>query len=604
MRSAFFAILLVTVSGGPFSSTALAQVFENRTYESGLDGVWQGQGVATADYDGDGDQDVYMVSKLSHDPFNPRSWNRFYSNNGDGTFTEVTDEAGVRVDFLPLLPRKLFGNKWGASWADYDRDGDPDLFLTNVGPEVLFRNNGDGTFTDVADDAGLNIPDSDTDEDETSGGMWWDFNLDGYLDLYVSSWIGKNRFYVNNGDGTFTNIAPDTGLDLEDRTLLSVSWDQDRDGWPDLYLVNDFGENRFLRNLGNGQFEDQSHLWGLDDAGESMGVAVGDVNGDLLPEIFVTNNATRLDRRLNTFFVGGLTPPLLESAVDLGLQNADWAWGTEFADGDLDGDMDLFIVNGFLLEGNTPNRYYKNMLVEEGSMRWVEDSETVGLNGMAESRGLLLFDGNQDGALDVLISNWGQPPYYYESTASSNEWLKVSLNGVTSNPHGFGAEIRLYSELGIQSRFYNGADYLGQSVQPAHFGLDSNGTYDAIEVIWPNGIRERWEGGNASRLVLLTEGTGQLIPTHTEEHPDKPVLADVFPVPAAHSVTFKSTNGAKWSVWDILGRPVPYQNASGVTSGKLSVTLDVSSWTPGLYILLLVDENTGTNTAKKIIVVR
>ena len=550
--------------------------------------MWQGHGVATADYDGDGFLDIYIASRIRHDPFNPRSWNRLYRNNGDGTFTETTEQAGVRVDFLPELPVEIFGNKLAVAWGDYDRDGDPDLFLTHVGPEVLFRNNGDGTFTDVANEAGLNGPDADTDESLTSGASWWDYNLDGYLDLYVSSWNAPNRFYRNNGDGTFTDLSAETGLDLEDQTWMSLSWDVDRDGWPDLYLANDFGPNTLFRNLGDGSFQDVTAEWGLGDPGESMGLALGDASGDRLPELYVTNNAVReTNAKLNTFFLGGEQGPLQETAENLGIADTDWAWGTEFADLDLDGDSDLIVVNGALIERNTPNRYFRNMLVEERAMRWEDVSSSTGVDGRAESHGLLLVDANEDGALDMIITNWDEPLYYLQHPGSSSAWLKVELVGMTSNPDGVGAEIRVLAGNREQVRFHNGVDFLGQNIQPAHFGLGSQATYDAIDVLWPGGMHERWEGGAARTTRTLVQGTGTVIATALEANllPAEAKL-DVYPVPAVDRMTINAAGASTWEAVDILGRIVASGRfqATRAASAEM-IRVDVSTWSPGIYLI-------------------
>ncbi len=578
---------------------AAGQVFENRTYDAGLDAMWQGHGVGTADYDGDGDQDLYIAARWKHDPFNPRSWNRLFRNNGDGTFEDVTASAGAQVDFLPDLPAKVFGNKFSVAWADYDRDGDPDLLLTHVGPEVLFRNNGDGTFTDVATDAGLNPADGTTDDFETAGATWFDFDLDGYLDLYLSSWNGPNRFYRNNGDGTFEDISESTGMDLEDRTWMSMSWDVNRDGWPDLYLANDFGPNTLFINLKNGQFADRTSEWGLGDPGESMGLALGDASGDGFPDLYVTNNAVRGgDMLLNTFFLGAAVGPLIDTAQAEGIANTDWAWGTEMFDGDLDGDLDLFVVNGALIERGTPNRYFKNRKADIGVFRFEDASASSQADGRAESHGLLVFDVENDGDPDLLITNWDEPLYLLTHPGTTNTWLKVGLQGSSANLEGFGSEITLFTAKGEQKRFHNGVDFLGQNIQPAMFGLGSLTSYDAIEVIWPGGMTERWEGGPASTLRTLVQGTGTLIATNTEELSLPESSTAVYPNPARDHVSFilesvpadspsewipASTDWAQtWTVYDALGRRM----ASGQAGfGRQEIRLDTSSWAAGLYLL-------------------
>lgn len=601
--AAFRLVLLVFLMSG--SSRAEAQVFVNRTFDAGLDAMWQGHGVGTADYDGDGDLDVYIASRWKYDPFNPRSWNRLYRNNGDGTFTDVTVASGTRVDFLPDLPTKVFGNKFSAAWADYDRDGDPDLLLTNVGPEVLFRNNGDGTFTDVATEAGLNPTDGTVDDFETAGATWFDYDLDGYLDVYLSSWNGPNRFYRNKGDGTFEDIGAQTGLDLLDQTWMTMAWDVDGDNLTDLYLANDFGPNKLFLNEGNGAFRDGTAEWGLGDPGESMGLALGDVSGDGLLDVYVTNNAVREgNTMLNTFFLGNDQGPLQDEAQAFGIANTDWAWGTEFVDGDLDADLDLLVVNGALIERGTPNRYFRNSLRETGQLSWEDISAETNTNGTAESHGLLVFDANDDGAPDVIITNWDEPLYYLEHSGSANSWLKVELEGTVSNLNGVGAKVLLFSSGGVQVRHNNGVDFLGQNVQPVMFGLGSDAAYDRIEVVWPGGMHEHWEAGVAQQTISLRQGTGTLITTHvqslTPPHSDDVNPIEVYPVPASDRLVINAVSDAAWLVHDILGRRV----ASGGATAGAPLTIDVSDWLPGLYLLQIVDPVSGNMRSRTLIVSR
>jgi hypothetical protein len=582
-----------------------AQVFENRTFDAGIDAMWQGHGIGTADFDGDGDLDVYIASRWKYDPFNPRSWNRLYQNNGDGTFSDVTEASGTRVDFLPELPTKVFGNKFSVAWADYDRDGDPDLLLTNVGPEVLFRNNGDGTFTDVATQAGLNPVDGTTDDFETAGVTWFDFDLDGYLDVYLSSWNGPNRFYRNRGDGTFENIGEETGLDLIDRTWMTMAWDVDGDNLTDLYLVNDFGPNKLFLNEGDGSFRDGTAEWGLGDSGESMGLALGDASGDGFLDLYITNNAVRGgNSMLNTFFLGKGQGPLQDEAQAFGIANTDWAWGTEFFDGDLDGDLDLLVVNGALIARGTANRYFRNVYQETGQLDWQDISAASNTDGTAESHSLLVFDANDDGSPDVIITNWDEPLYYLEHPGTPFSWLKVALEGTASNLNGVGAKVFLFSPTGTQMRHNNGVDFLGQNVQPVMFGLGLDAGYDRIEVIWPGGMHEQWDGGLARQTITLRQGTGTLLATNvgslTPSRQKDAGSVEVYPIPAKDRLIVNAAGDTNWIAHDALGRKV----ASGNAEHDAHFTIDVSGWPPGFYLLRVFDPITGKSESRTLVVAR
>jgi len=408
--------LVIVICSVVCVSGVQAQQFVLKTQEAGLVAGWQGNGVSVADYDLDGDLDIYFVSRLPSDPLNPRSWSRLYRNNGNGTYTDVAKEAGVRLEFHESGPLGDFGNKYGASWGGYDNDGDPDLFLSNRGPDYLFRNNGNGTFTDVTNVAGLHYSDSPTNPDENTGALWWDPDTDGDLDLYISAWTGKNRYYRNNGNGTFDDLSRQSGLDLNRWTWMAMPTDINRDGLMDLYLANDFGPNTLLIQQIDGTYTDNTDVYQIGDPGESMGVALGDLNGDNLFELFITD-VTSFPRSENTLYRATLDPPYLEISEDLGVFRTGWGWGTEFFDADNDGDLDLFLVNGSIKDRDTSNMLFRNHFVETGELVFEDVSESSGTNGFAESHGLVVFDYDADGDLDILVSNYHEPVYLYQNTS-------------------------------------------------------------------------------------------------------------------------------------------------------------------------------------------
>jgi len=580
------AAVLVATSG--VATTSVAQRFVLRTQEAGFGSAWDGTGVAVADYDLDGDLDVYHVSYKPYDQFDPRSWNRLYRNNGDKTFTEVGLEAGVRGESIPPTTLRVFGNKFGASWVDYDNDGDPDLFLTNIGPEVLFRNNGDGTFEDVTDDAGLQGANAVADLTETSGSLWRDFDLDGDLDVFITSWSGVTRFYSNNGDGTFEDISEVTGLGLDVRSWMSLSDDFNHDGRPDLYLVNDFGPNLLYLNLGNHVWELASDLFEIGGIKESMGASMGDADNDGYYDIFITNNAIH-SSQLNSFYRAAATPPYLEIGTELGIGETDWGWGTELFDADNDGDLDIFAVNGSFLERDTPNRLFRNRLIEDGVLSFEDVSVASTTDGLAESHGLVVFDYDDDGDLDMLVSNWREPLYLYENTTISRNWLKVELIGDTNNLNGVGAELRFSTLDGTYYRLNDGIDFLGQSIQPVHVGLGSAAMVNELMVTWPGGAREVYLDVQANQTFIAREGSGVAVSTDPSlPHSASGLAPSAFPNPAQNHVNiqFSAPSSGVYlvEVYSVLGERVAFDKILATVGATARIDLSLGEIPSGLYV--------------------
>ncbi|NNE70069.1 MAG: VCBS repeat-containing protein, partial [Rhodothermales bacterium] len=306
-------MLLGILALGPRS--AAAQVFVERGVEAGLTAAVHTTGVAVADYDGDGDLDLYTVAASQHVDGQPDTYSRLFRNEGDGTFLDVTEVAGVRAPVFGF-PDRYMGNRFGASWADFDSDGDPDLLITQIGPEILFENNGDGTFSDISDLAGINRGAPPADTTETAGATWLDYDRDGLLDVYLNNWNGPNRFYRNTG-GEFEEVGIALGVADTSRTWTTMPLDANHDGWPDLYLANDFGPNALYLSQGGQSFTDATLEYRVGDEGHGMGLAVGDINGDLLLDLYVTNIAQTIYQ--NVLFVGLQGPPYEEVASFLGV---------------------------------------------------------------------------------------------------------------------------------------------------------------------------------------------------------------------------------------------------------------------------------------------
>ncbi|HVR29115.1 MAG TPA: CRTAC1 family protein [Thermoanaerobaculia bacterium] len=492
-------------------------------------------GVVVFDYDGDGDPDVVFVDggRLpGYQGEEPRT--RLFRNEGrvgDAgalRFVDVTDRAGL------TLP--AYG--CGGAAGDVDGDGDLDLYLTAFGPNALYRNEGDGTFTEVGAAAGVDDP------RWNASAAFGDVDRDGDLDLYVVGYVDfaldnqkicgepgrpgychpgvynglADRFYRNRGDGTFFDDTAAAGLSgPEEAGLGVVLADLDGDGWLDIYVANDKDPNLLFRNRGDGTFEDLSLLSGTayDPNGVSeagMGVEAADLDGDGRLDLVVTNFALEtnalywnagndifLDRR----FVSGFAEPSLRYL----------AFGVAAVDLDHDGDLDVVIANGHILDNAaelSPVKEYaqRNQVMENvGGGRFRERTD-VGLDAVRVSRGLATGDFDLDGDLDLVIVSSNQPAEVYENLRGSRSggWLQVDLEGRRSNRSGIGARLSLREGGRAQLRERRTASsYLAQNDLAVHFGVGAAPAVDALEVRWPSGLVQILEGVPVRYRILVVE---------------------------------------------------------------------------------------------------
>ncbi|MBO6575206.1 MAG: CRTAC1 family protein [Rhodothermales bacterium] len=516
-------------------STVAAQPYRDVALEAGLGAILRASGAAVADIDLDGDLDLYVVSPEERVEGDPTTYNHLFRNLGDGTFENITAGSGIEP-FDGGYRRGQQGNRFGVAWGDYDGDRLPDLFLARVGPERLYRNRGDGTFEDVTVQAGVFGRD-DTANDVA--GAWTDLDGDGDLDLYVSAWIGPNRYYRNEGDGTFTEMAAELGIVDGGFTWGVLPWDVDEDGRLDLYVVNDFGPNRLYVQQTDGTFLEDTDAWAVGDPGNGMGVALADVNDDGRGDIYVTNI---YDRQPNPLYVRH-GQQYIDRASDYGVQDAGWAWGVEFFDADHDGDLDLYVVNGFPTDPAT-NRFF-----ERDGAGFTDVSMGSGTDGAPEARALVVFDREGDGDLDLFVGNFRAPSVLLDRDDPAGNWIGFDLDQPGMNRWAVGAEILLESGGRTMRRYLDGMDMLGQSLVPAHFGLGSSETAERVEVHWPDGVVEVWLGLEAGRYHTLVRGTS----TAVETPPDASGDAAPWPNPAAGWVTVPAREGAV-EIYDVLGR--------------------------------------------------
>jgi predicted NUDIX family NTP pyrophosphohydrolase len=500
-----------------------------------------GPGVAFCDYDNDGWADIFMVNSGVCDFYQPKTplRNALYKNNRNGTFTDVTDAAGVAG-----------GNEFGmgCAVADYDNDGFPDILVTAYGRCTLYHNNGNGTFTDVTAQAGVASP------GWTTSAVWFDYDNDGRLDLFLCSFVefslknnvfcGDNklgkRFYCiprvfkptpsllyhNNGDGTFKEVSAGTDIHKAlGKALGVVATDINGDGRMDLFVANDTVQNFLFANRGNGKWDEIAlaaevgfSVNGTPRSG--MGVDAADVNGDGRQDLFVAN----VDQEMFSLYKNDGNEFFSDVAAGNGVAQATRllsGWGLKFFDYDNDGMVDLFLANGHpddMIENYSQQVHYKEPLLlfhSDGTkLTNISDQAGPAFGKMFPARGLAVGDFDNDGRVDVLIGNNGGAPVLLKNNAGSgNHWIGIRLQGTACNRDGIGATIT-WSANGVRHSRYksNGGSYLSSHDMREVLGLGTAAKVDWVEITWPqpSGRVERFSDVPVDRYVTIVEGKGKI----------------------------------------------------------------------------------------------
>jgi hypothetical protein len=498
-----------------------------------------GTGVAWIDYDQDGLMDLYFVQSGATDAYKPAHplHSALYHNNGDGTFTDVTEKARVGGE-------GHYGQ--GVAVGDYNNDGFPDLYVTGYGHAILYRNNGDGTFTDVTAKAGV----ADEGAWSTSAG-WFDFDKDGWLDLVVTNyldwspknnlWCGerapgyrsycnpgnykgqKTKLYHNNHDGTFTDVSDMSGVGLpESKGMGLVLADLNNDGWPDIAIANDTWPNFLFENKHDGTFSDVSLVSGLaasEDGGyeAGMGIDAADVDGDGLLDIYITH----LDFELNRLYHNNGDGTFTDVTYSSGIGNKAMLLSgvaAKFIDYDNDGWPDIVQANGAMVDN--VRLYHSLVSYEEpllmfhnlGHGKFEKSSDALGadFNHPVVGRGLATADFLNDGQVGFAVNCRGDYPELLRNDgASGNHWLEVLLIGTKSNRDGIGAVLKLSSSGTVQvDQAKGGTSYMSASDPRIHFGLGKRTKIDSLEVTWPSGRVDKLASVPVDSIIAVKEGTG------------------------------------------------------------------------------------------------
>lgn len=495
-----------------------------------------GSGCLFIDFDNDGFLDIYLVnsgttcSNINRSRTELNEINKLYRNNRNGTFSDITNKVGMDSND---------GFGMGCISADYDNDGDQDLYLTNFGRNQLYRNNGDSTFTDVTKLAGV------ANAQWSVSASFGDYNLDGFLDLYVANYLDYNvetahsctlegvhiycgpheypgapdTLYRNNGDGTFTDVTARSGVINSGKGLGVLFTDYNYDGYPDIFVTNDAVEDFLYRNNRDGTFTNVAVEAGIAYNSEgrataSMGIAHGDYDNDGALDLFVTN----FSLEVNSLFHNDGDGYYTMTTFEVGLAEPSFSrlgFGTQFLDFDNNGTLDLLVANGHVWDNVTqitPTLSYKQscqLFLNNGKGKYRDITNSAGtfFKRPVVARGTSSGDYDNDGDIDVLIScSGGTPVLLRNDTITKNRWLKIQLRGTTGNKDAIGTKVYLTTNKTTYLReVTSGGSYASGNDYTLHFGLGATETVSSINIHWLGGNVQHLENVSTELLLRINE---------------------------------------------------------------------------------------------------
>lgn len=513
-----------------------------------------GAGLSFVDFDGDGWDDLTITTEESEQIY--------FMKNNNGIFSRV---------FLSGISAQTKAKQ--ALWVDYDNDGDKDFFVTSVvGKNILYNNDGNNFFTDVTFTSGLF-----GDDLTTYGATFGDIDNDGDLDLFICNreGIDARNYLYRNDNGAFTDVTVANGISTEvELTFVASFFDYDNDGDQDLYISNDKSDGNLLyQNDGSGFFTDVSLTSGAGVSLDAMSTTIGDFNNDGYFDIYITNTTSG-----NYLLQNNAGNTFTNVAAIAGVEMESFAWGSVFLDADLDENLDLYVSSS--MDGSVSTLLSSAFFHNQGDNTFMLPNN-IGFNDdEAMSFGNAIGDFNNDGKPDIAVLNVNTDVYLWENQSiTSNSWIKIDLEGVSSNKDGYGNKIEVFANGKSQYRYtVCGEGYLGQNSEYEFFGLGSATQIDYIKVTWnKTGIVETINNVSVNQAIKIQEGNGILSSTEPVQ-----LNFNVYPNPSNTGI-FTLSKEMNIEIYDISGRLI--------TPNKTSKTIDLSSFSKGIYFAKVISGN-------------